>query len=120
MSREAKCPACNGRYPEACLVCCGAGTLPILDDSVLSAATARDADEIRALREEVERLGAENSALNAIAEKARAVVDAADACDREAERHPSARSSAPLVRYINAMKNLKESIRALRGPGGQP
>lgn len=39
------------------------------------------------------------------------LVAAADACDREAERqHPSSRSSAPVVRYINAMKRLREAL----------
>jgi len=50
-----------------------------------------------------------------IAKRARALVAAADACDREAERHPSSRSSAPMVRYINAMAKLREGLCALRG-----
>ena len=56
-------------------------------------------------------------ALLAVVRSAKAVVDAADACDREAERHPSSRSSAPVVRSINAMRGLREAIHALEeGP----
>jgi len=47
-----------------------------------------------------------------IVDAAKAVVSAADACDREAERHPSSRSSAPVVRAINAMKRLRDAIEA--------
>lgn len=49
----------------------------------------------------------------AVIERAKAVIAATEACDREAERHPSSRSSAPMIRYINAMKRLRESIVAL-------
>lgn len=52
-------------------------------------------------------------ALEAVAMAARRTVSAADACDREAERHSSSRSSAPLVRYINAMAKLREALAAL-------
>lgn len=45
-----------------------------------------------------------------VARAAARVVAAADACDREAERHPSSRSSAPVVRAINAMKALREAL----------
>ena len=57
------------------------------------------------------RILAENVAL-----AAEAVVDAADACDREAERHPSSRSSAPAVRAINAMSRLREALGAWKKP----
>lgn len=30
-----------------------------------------------------------------------------EACDREAERHPSSQSSAPMVRHIKAMARLR-------------
>lgn len=46
---------------------------------------------------------------------ATSLVAAADACDREAERHPSSRSSAPMVRYLGAMARL----RAVLDGGGQ-
>jgi hypothetical protein len=46
----------------------------------------------------------------ALVRAADAVVQAADACDREAERHPSSRSSAPVVRSINAMRALRGAI----------
>jgi hypothetical protein len=42
---------------------------------------------------------------------AKALVDAADACEREAENHPSSRSSAPLVRYVAAMSKLRETLK---------
>jgi hypothetical protein len=46
---------------------------------------------------------------------AQRLVAAADACDREAERHPSSRSAAPMVRYVDAMGKLR---RALKDRGG--
>jgi len=63
----------------------------------------------RALSESVD-LGREVERLCTVADKARALVAAADACDREAESHPSSRSSAPLGRYIRAMKALSQSL----------
>lgn len=43
------------------------------------------------------------------------VLRAQDACDREAERHPSSRSSAPMVRSIKAMTRLSEIVTSM-GP----
>ncbi len=67
-------------------------------------------DEARALAEAGIRLVEENARLAAVAESARSLVAAADACDREAERHPSSRSSAPVVRLINAMARLRHAL----------
>lgn len=67
-------------------------------------------DEARALAEAGIRLVEENARLAAVAESARSLVAAADACDREAERHPSSRSSAPVVRSINAMARLRHAL----------
>lgn len=53
-------------------------------------------------------------ALEKVADAARAVSMALEECDREAERLPvSSQSSAPLVRYIQSMKRLREAIHAL-------
>ena len=54
----------------------------------------------------------------AISGKAHAVTAAADACDREAQNHPSSRSSAPLVRYVDAMKDLREVLAQFKRSGG--
>lgn len=62
----------------------------------------------------VELLG-ELRRLRAVCGAARDVVSAADACDREAERHPSSRSSAPVVRSINAMNALRDAISGTDG-----
>lgn len=47
-----------------------------------------------------------------IEKAARAVVAAADACEREDENHPANRSAAPLTRYIGAMARLREALNA--------
>lgn len=67
-------------------------------------------DEARALAEAAIVLVEENARLAAVAESARSLVAAADACDREAERHPSSRSSAPVVRLINVMARLRQAL----------
>jgi len=65
----------------------------------------------------VDLLEDEVATLRAIADAAAALTSAADACDREAERHPSSRSSAPMVRYIGAMQRLRAAL-AARGKDG--
>lgn len=67
-------------------------------------------EEARALAEAAIVLVEENARLTAVAESARSLIAAADACDREAERHPSSRSSAPVVRSINAMARLRQAL----------
>lgn len=64
----------------------------------------------------IEKFAAENAALLAVLKAARELVAAADACDREAERHPSSRSSAPVVRSINAMNRLREAVSGAPAP----
>lgn len=94
----------------------------------LVAATARtEAVEVR-LAEALARADkaeasqrAEAERASTLVEAARRIVAAADACDREAERHPSSRSSAPVVRSINAMAALRAALDALDAPtGGTP
>lgn len=46
------------------------------------------------------------------------LLEAADACDREAERHPSSRSSAPMVRYIKVMEELRAESAAFEALEG--
>ena len=67
-------------------------------------------EEARALAEAAIGLVEENARLTAVAESARSLIAAADACDREAERHPSSRSSAPVVRLINVMARLRQAL----------
>jgi hypothetical protein len=50
------------------------------------------------------------AALATVAACAQRLVNAKRACDAEAERHPSSRSSAPMVRYIEAMQALEEAL----------
>lgn len=69
-----------------------------------------------AIAAERARCEAERAALLAVLSAARQIVAAADACDREAERHPSSRSSAPVVRAINAMKLLREAVSGAPAP----
>jgi hypothetical protein len=73
------------------------------------------ADHTLALLDALEAAEAEVARVRSVVEAAQRVVDAADACDREAERnHPSSRSSAPVVRAINAMKKLRAALLAAR------
>lgn len=55
----------------------------------------------------------------AVIDAARGVVAAQSACDKEAQRHPSSRSSAPMVRYINAMARLDAALAALDDDHGE-
>lgn len=45
-----------------------------------------------------------------VRDAARRVIEAVDACDREAERDPASQSSAPKVRYINAIAALRAAL----------
>lgn len=60
-------------------------------------------DQLRARIEELEGIGKQ-------------LVAAADACDQETERHPSSRSSAPLLRYIQVFEGLRRAIGTEREP----
>lgn len=51
--------------------------------------------------------------VQAVVVAAQRLVAAADRCDREAENHPSSRSSAPVVGYINAMARLRDALARL-------
>lgn len=65
----------------------------------------------RASLDLAEQLSAAQRELVEVRAAAKALVDAADACEREAENHPSSRSSAPLVRYVAAMNRLRETLK---------
>lgn len=60
------------------------------------------ADSLLEAREAAEKQSLEFRAI------AKAIDAAREACDREAENHPSSRSSAPLVRYVAAMDRLRK------------
>ena len=53
--------------------------------------------------------------LDAVLDAAREIVAAQLACNEEAKRHPSSRSSAPVIRYITAMARLDAALAALDG-----
>ena len=57
-----------------------------------------------------EREKARADALDKIASASQVLVAAAAACDREAENHPSSRSSGPLNRYMQAMDRLRKAL----------
>lgn len=63
------------------------------------------ADSLLEAREAAEKQSLEFRAI------AKSIDAAREACDREAENHPSSRSSAPLVRYIAAMDRLRKWLR---------
>lgn len=67
--------------------------------------------EIARLRTENATLLTRTEAAERVVQAAQSAVAAADACDHEAERHPSSRSSAPVVRAINAMNALRDALR---------
>lgn len=80
------------------------GALPLIVPRDGEQSQTSDEREIDRLRLEVARLRLERDQFErAIA----ALVAAADAGDREAQRHPSSRSSAPTVRYLGAMARLR-------------
>lgn len=59
------------------------------------------------------------AAYERVVKAARRLAAAADACDKEAERHPSSRSSAPVVRSIKAMSDMRDALAALDGKGAE-
>lgn len=93
---------CDCASPAHCLEATG-GEQGLTADELELVRLRNEVAELRRERDQFER---------AIA----ALVAAADACDREAERHPSSRSSAPMVRHINAMARLRAVLGERRGP----
>lgn len=124
--RESIVTACPAHQERASLPCDACNAL----EAAYRAGRASGDEEVAALRAEVHalKLGAEQTRLLerlplppdivAAVKAAQCVVEAADACDREAERHPSSRSSAPVVRSINAMAALRKALSDLGGNRG--
>lgn len=79
--------------------------LPVADVlREMAAAAVREVDHHKRL---LAAVTTERDQLQAAAQK---LVASAAACDAEAERHPSSRSSAPMVRYIGALERLKALV----------
>lgn len=57
------------------------------------------------------RTGKAQSAHQQLINAAQSLIKAADACEKEAENHPSSRLAAPVLKYIEAMNRLREVLK---------
>lgn len=86
---------------------------------ILCPECSRDQDAFTVITQAWREQRAMVNELTAVVNAARRLTQVAEACDRESERHPSSQSSAPMVRYINAMSRLRDALASLPD-GGEP